>query len=397
MKKEILFLAEELEINGAVTSLLALLKALPADKYEISLFLFLHGGNMMKQIPLHVKLLPECLPYAIHRMPRRLAYKRALKSFRFDLLLYRFVEAIRRAKGLDYNLWGFLPMVSGNYDMACCYNDGFVAPMMLRKVNAKKKCAWIHSRYSNWSQMPCVYEALHRVDMCVPVSIDTGKDLDNVLGTKLPKQIVHNITDAETCRIRANEVCEVPRNDGIFRIVSVGRVSYEKFFDIIPPTAHILDGRGIKYEWFIIGNGDKFEELLRQTKNEHLDDHVLFIGSRSNPMPWIKSADVFVNPSRFEAWGMTVSEALCLGKAVVVSDIPVFQEQIADGENGLIRKVTPENIADAIELLLKDDSYRHKLEQNAVKYPFTKEVVIKEFDDLVQKLGIKKNEDSFRN
>ena len=388
MKKKILFLAEELEINGAVTSLLALLKALPADKYEISLFLFLHGGNLMKQIPLHVKLLPESLPYAIHRMPRRLAYKKALMSFRFDLLLYRFIEAVRRAKKLNYNFWGVLPMVSGNYDMACCYNDGFVAPMMLHKVNAKKKCAWIHAQYSTWPQMPFVYDALKQMDMCVPVSIDTGKDLDNVLGVVLPKHIVHNITDAETCRIRANEACEVSRKDGVFRIVSVGRVSPPKFFDIIPPTAHILDSRGIKYEWYIIGYGDKFEELLQQTKDEQIDDHVFFIGSRSNPMPWIKSADVFVNPSRFEAWGMTVSEALCLGKAVVVSDIPVFKEQITDGKNGLIRKVTPENIADAIEILLKDENYRHKLEKNAVKYPFTKEVVIKEFDDLVQKLGI---------
>lgn len=388
MKKKILFLAEELEINGAVTSLLALLKALPADKYEISLFLFLHGGNLMKQIPLHVKLLPESLPYAIHRMPRRLAYKKALMSFRFDLLLYRFIEAVRRAKKLNYNFWGVLPMVSGNYDMACCYNDGFVAPMMLHKVNAKKKCAWIHASYSTWPQMPCVYDALKHMDMCVPVSIDTGKDLDNVLGIKLPKHIIHNIANAESCRIRADEECEISPKPGIARIVSVGRVTPPKFFDIIPPVAEILNSRGIIFEWYIIGNGDKYRELLDYTKSIGLDKIVHFIGSRSNPMPWIKSADVFVNPSRSESWGMTVSEALCLGKAVIVSDIPVFKEQIIDGENGLIRKVTPDNIADAIELLLKDENLRRKLEQNAVKYPFTKEVVIKEFEDLVQKLGI---------
>ena len=104
-------------------------------------------------------------------------------------------------------------------------------------------------------------------------------------------------------------------------------------------------------------------------------------------MPWIKSADVFVNPSRFEAWGLTVSEALCLGKAVIVSDIPVFREQITDGVNGLIRKVTAENLAETILLLAKNETLRHQLERNAVNYPFTKEKIIKEFDELIEKLS----------
>ena len=386
--RKILFLAEELDTNGAMYSLLALLKALPKDKYDLSLFLFKHGGKMVEQIPEGVSMLPELLPYAIFRMPLQDALLTSLKRFRLDLLFFRMLVALQRAKGWNYRLWAFLPKLDERFDVACCYTDGFVAPMMLRKVNAKKKCAWVHFPYSKWEQMPCVYEALEQMDMCVPVSIDTGNELDNVLGIKVPKHIVHNITDIETCRLRANEKCEIPTKPGITRIVSVGRVTPQKFFDIIPPTAHILDSRGIKYEWYIIGYGDKFEELLLQTKNEHIDGHVFFIGSRPNPMPWIKSADVFVNPSRFEAWGMTVSEALCLGKAVIVSDIPVFKEQITDGENGLICKITPENIADAIEQLLKEENLRRKLEQNAVKYPFTKEVVIKEFDDLVQKLGI---------
>jgi len=342
----------------------------------------------MDQIPEGITILPELLPYAIFRMPLNDALLTSLKKFRLDLFLYRILVALQRALGLNYRLWAFLPKVKGSFGLACCYTDGFVAPMMIRNVDSKKKCAWIHFPYSKWEQMPCVYDALKKMDMCVPVSIDTGKDLDNVLGVKLPKHIVHNITDAESCCIRADEECEIPPKPGIARIVSVGRVTPQKFFDIIPPVAEILNSKGIIFEWYIIGNGDKYPELLDYTKSIGLDKIVHFIGSRSNPMPWIKSADVFVNPSRYESWGMTVSEALCLGKAVIVSDIPVFKEQIIDGENGLIRKVTPDNIADAIELLLKDENLRRKLEQNAVKYPFTKEVVIKEFEDLVQKLRI---------
>ena len=117
-----------------------------------------------------------------------------------------------------------------------------------------------------------------------------------------------------------------------------------------------------------------------------LSDCVHFIGARQNPMPWIKSADVFVNPSRYESWGMTVSEALCLGKAVITSDIPVFAEQITNGVNGLMCPAMPENLAETIMKVLTDKQLKHKLEKNATKYPFTKEFVVAEFDALIENL-----------
>lgn len=385
--KKILFIAEELDTNGAMFSLLALLKALPKDKYEVSLFLFKHGGGMMKQLPNGVRLLPESLPYLIHRMSLKQALYTSVKALRFDLTLYRFLVAIQRALGLDFRFWCFLPKISEAFDVACCYTDGFAAPMLLRKINASKKCSWVHVPYTYWKQPQSVYDALKRMDMCVPVSVDTGRDLQKVMSVQVAQHIVHNITDAASCRQRALEPCEIPRKEMIFRIVSVGRVTPQKFFDIVPSVATILNTKGLHYEWYIIGHGDKYDELVEETRSKGLEGKVHFIGARNNPMPWIKSADVFVNPSRFEAWGMTVSEALCLGKAVIVSDIPVFREQITDGVNGLIRKVTAENLAEAILLLAKNETLRHQLERNAVNYPFTKEKIIKEFDELIDKLS----------
>lgn len=385
--KQILFLAEELDTNGAMVSLLALLNALPKDKYDISLFLFKHGDRMMAQLPKGITLLPESLPYLVHRMPLKQAILTSLKAFRLDLTIYRILVSFQRRFNLNFKLWGFLPKIKRRYDVACCYTDGFVAPTLLRKVDAFKKCSWIHIPYSHCAQPTYVYDALKQMDMCVPVSQDTGRDLFKVISTTLPQHIVHNITDAAMCIKRAAEPCEVPHKDGVFRIVSVGRVTPQKFFDIIPSVAILLNEKGMKYEWYIIGYGDKYDELLNITKSKGLDSSVHFIGARNNPMPWIKSADVIVNPSRFEAWGMTVSEALCLGKAVIVSDIPVFKEQITDGVNGLIRKTTPEDIAEAIMLLAENNELRSRLEQNAINYPYTKESIVKEFDELIDKLS----------
>lgn len=383
---KLLFLALELGTNGAMISMLSLLKALPRDKYDISLFMFNHNCPLKEQIPKYVKILPASLAYEVYQSPRKPALIQALKHFRLDLFLFRLYVALSRSLNWDLHFKFMFPRIEGEYDLACCYGDGLMLPITYKKVIASKFASWDHAPYSEWEQPQSVYDALKEIDICVPVSYDTGRDLDKVLGVHVPQHVIHNIIDAQSCIDRAKDPCEKERIPGIHRIVSVGRVTPQKFFDIIPPAAQLLKARNIPFEWYVVGNGDKYEELKQLTSDMQLDDCVHFIGARSNPMPWVKSADVIVVPSRYEAWGMTISEALCLGKAIVCSDIPVFAEQITDGVNGLMRKVSPENIADAVQLLLEDEALRHRLEENAVKYPFTEEYIVNEFDELVNKL-----------
>ncbi len=385
---KILFVAEEIATNGAMKSLVTLLNALPNDKYALSLFLFKQGETIFDKIPSYVHILKELYPYYIHRSPLREAIKSAMSRVRVDMIFYRVAEAFRRKYNLSYYLWPFLPRIQGEYDLVCSYADGFVSPMIMKKTSARKKACWIHIPYSKWEQPEFVYEALKQADVCVPVSFTTGKDLDNVLGQCLNKQVVHNLIDAGECIKLAEEPCEKERVKDVFRIVSVGRVTPPKFFDIIPATAKLLLNKGIDFEWYIIGDGDKYDELTNIVLAEQLTDHVHFIGSRANAMPWIMSCDVFVNPSRFESWGMTVSEALCLGKAVITSDIDVFAEQINDGINGIMVKVTPENLATAIEYVLTNPDKKYKLEQNAKNYPFGKDTVIGEFGKMVSSLNL---------
>lgn len=385
-KTRILFVAEELAVNGAMVSLMRLLAALPRERYDISLFVFHHGGPLTKDIPTDINVLPESLPYKIHRMPMKDAIKLSLKKGRPDLALFRSLVSVQRGFNLDFKLWPFLPKIKGDYDVAISYTDGFTAPMILRKTNARKKACWIHTMYTSWQQPEYVYNALRKCDVCVPVSIEAGKELDKVLGIVAPKQIVHNIIDAKTCSNLANESCDNPRTPGIARIVSVGRIADVKNFGLIPETAELLHKAGLKFEWIIVGDGNKITEFQTITKQKGLDKQVQWIGPKKNPMPYVKSADVFVNPSRFESWGMAVSEALTLGVASIVSDIPVFAEQIIHEQNGLICKATPQDIADGIIRILTEPELKEKLEANAVKYPFTKEYIINEFNRMIDGL-----------
>lgn len=387
-KQKILFVAEELSMNGAMKSLVALLKALPQDRYLISLFLFRHiQGGLTGQVPSHVDVLPEIPSYRMLRLPLKEAFKESIKNFRFDLTLMRGLVAWQRYRNCSFALWPVLPNIPGRYDVVCSYADGFVAPLILKKVKSKATACWVHYMYSMMPQPEYVYEALRKCNVCVPVSYEAGAVLNEALGCNVNTQVIHNITDAEVCRCLSEAPDQYSlREAGAIRVVSIGRVTDAKHFDIIPATALILKNRGVKFEWLIAGSGDKLPDIQKQVENMGVSDCVSFLGEVPNPMPLLKSADIFVNPSRHESWGMTVSEALCLGKVVITSNLKVFEEQITNGVNGLMVEPTSENIADVIMDVLADKGLRSRLESEAVHYPYTTEKIVAEFDTLVKQL-----------
>ena len=61
--------------------------------------------------------------------------------------------------------------------------------------------------------------------------------------------------------------------------------------------------------------------------------------------------DIYVQPSRFEGYGITVAEAKCLGKPIVATNIPEFQEQLIHKKTGLLCKDNEEMIKMIVELI----------------------------------------------
>lgn len=78
--------------------------------------------------------------------------------------------------------------------------------------------------------------------------------------------------------------------------------------------------------------------------------------------PYYQKAQVFVLPSLFEPFGMTTSEAMACGKAVVASKFGGIRNVIRNGVTGLL--VDPKNateFAGAMIRLLKDDTLRKRI------------------------------------
>ena len=93
-----------------------------------------------------------------------------------------------------------------------------------------------------------------------------------------------------------------------------------------------------------------------------LADSVRFEGGVTDPSPFYRAADVFVQPSHFEALGNTALEAMASGLPVVTSGVGGLADFCTDGHSALLHRArSPESLADALTRILHDPALRHRL------------------------------------
>lgn len=376
MKKKILFIMPSMFIGGAERSLLGLFEVIDYEKYDVSLFLYRHEGEFLSYIPEQVHLLPPMKEYGTFDVPIR----SLLFSHRWMFGLARLISKLalklhclisREKKGvwmsMQYTaryLLPLLPEIPDEYDLGVMFLG--VADPLIHKVKAKKKVTWCHTDYDtlypNKGMDRKTYEAVDHVvfvsDACrqkmarfYPALLDKTQVIENVLGERLLLQ------QAEV------SVNDMPRLDDGYILLSIGRFSNAKNFDNVPGICKSLLGKGLDVKWYIIGYGGD-EPLIRQRIAEaHMEDHVILLGKKENPYPYIKACDLYVQPSRYEGKCVTVREAQMLGKPVVITRYATSASQLEDGVDGVIVPMDNEGCAEGIAALLQDPKKMRQLSE----------------------------------
>jgi glycosyltransferase involved in cell wall biosynthesis len=157
---------------------------------------------------------------------------------------------------------------------------------------------------------------------------------------------------------------DISTNKEKINIVSVGRLNYQKGFDIAIEACKQLKKDGYDFVWNILGEGEERGKLEKMIKEYHLEDMFILGGIKENPYPYIKQADIYVQPSRFEGKSIAIDEAKILNKPILVTNFSTAKDQINDQINGLIVDMNPECIYNGIKQLIDSDELRRKLSQN---------------------------------
>ena len=147
-------------------------------------------------------------------------------------------------------------------------------------------------------------------------------------------------------------------------IVTVGRLASQKNYMLAVDSAYILKKQGLSFKWYFVGDGEQRQRLQDKIHILGLQHHIVLLGFKENPYPYMRKADVYVQTSSFEGFGLTIAEAKILHCPIVSTNFDVVKDQIEDGKNGLIADMKPESVADRIMVLLHDESLRNQIIKN---------------------------------
>ena len=383
-KKRILIFSHAMELGGAERVLLGLLEAIDTEQFDVDLFLMRHEGELLKDIPDKIHLLPEIIQYAslavpIEQVLRHGQYKIALGRFigKEKAKQYRKSHSITGENdiALEYShkyTRRFMPPIgNGIYDLAI----SFLTPhyFVLDKVQSRKKIAWIHTDYSVVSvdeksqlSMWLAYDKIISISEQVTESfIGIFPELQSkimMLPHFMPIAYIHRMSEISNAP-------EIKKSEDTINILSIGRFCTQKNFDNIPDICKRILEQGQSVRWYIIGYGG--DDLIRQRiKEAGVEEQVIILGKRENPYPYIKACDLYIQPSRYEGKSVSVIEAQILRKPVVITAYPTAESQLKNGFDGVIVPMDNKGCAEGIVKVIADKELQKRLTENCSSESF---------------------------
>lgn len=158
----------------------------------------------------------------------------------------------------------------------------------------------------------------------------------------------------------------IPHENDVAQLITVCRLVPAKGIDTLLKACAELKKRGVDYVLHIIGDGPIRPELEQMAQDLGIYNETIFYGYTLHPEEFMPFFDIFVLPSRAEAFGSVFAEAALSCLALVGTNVGGIPEQIEDGTNGLL--VPPDDevaLAEAMEKVIVDPSYRYELARSA--------------------------------
>ena len=351
-KRNVLVVIDSLTCGGAEKSLISLLPLLDYSKVQVDLMLVKRGGVFEQYVPKDVNVVDSPLLSGFFSLLCQMWFSILLR-----VLKNRHGAEVRwMAMGRSYK------RLEKEYDVAIAYQQGFPTYYVAQNVRARKKYAWVNVDLKSAGYNEVFNRKFYDIyDKVVPVSdvlCEMMKETNYADVDKL--YTVYDILNVDLIREMSLEKVEKFSRYAT-TIVTTGRLAPPKNYLLAVKTAALLKKKGLDFVWYFVGEGSergRIEELIRSNV---LEEQVKLVGMTPNPYPYMAMADVYVQTSSFEGFGLTLNEARILNRPVVSTNFPVVYNQIRDGENGLIAEMTPESVAEKILMLVNDEALRNRI------------------------------------
>lgn len=381
-------------MGGAEKSLISLLYELNPEKYDIDLFLFQHQGKWLSKLPAYVNLLPIPQKYKyfdssfLETMVEN--FKKGNLRLMLDRIRFTINNTSQKPPAVKEQInWKFIKNhiepLQQKYDAAFGFLEKTPNYFVIDKVVAKKKILAVMTDYRAL-EMDRNIDApyFQKADAITVLSGESKATLEEVFPEFSNKILLleNMISEKEILSAAQEEINDFPQNE--FTIVSVGRLDPVKLHEQGVEVMKELKHRNLKFKWLVIGEGPLKNKVEQRISEYQLQNEILLLGTRENPYPYIKKADVFLHLSKFEGYGIAIAEARILKKCIVLNDFTTASSHIKNGFDGVITSLNPNEIATEIEKLMLDKNLRKKYEQNVSFDKDFAQKILKKIENIIK-------------
>jgi glycosyltransferase involved in cell wall biosynthesis len=346
-KIKTLFILPDLSGNGAVRATLNVLRRLDRRQFEIILFVLARRGACLSEVPSDIKLV------VAHK-------RRRYESISFKYLMpYYIARLLWEASSCD--------IIIGASELHPAYL-AYAAAVVLRKPSV----GWVQVPLDRWLKQEArywhniaarfIYPRLTGVVCVSKACKQSMSKVARIMPERL--RVIYSAYESTSIIEKSKERCPDWAVNVIKKptLIALGRMSYEKGFDLLIRAHAKVLKRSIDHNLLILGSGLLRDKLRELSTHLGVSGSVFMPGYVDNPYPLLKNATAFVLSSRYEGFPAVVFEALSLGTPVVATACGGPAEILSDGENGIL--VLPEDVnslADGIYNILSNGELRERL------------------------------------
>ena len=372
-------------LGGPTSSAINLLYLFRKVGRPIDVFLMDHEDVRTSDISAQGNLLPR-IPFLADAITNRKNVKK-LAQYVHRLLFIATHKTFGAERARKWLYKAAARRLSGKYKNVIAYQES-MASDFVRYIETPNRIGWMHTDYDKLRALSPVLassDVYGSYNHIASVTASSAKRMIEVLNRD--PNTVHVIRNPLIPEIIIEKAREAVSNEEQkkrqFLIVSVGRLNPEKAFHRIPHVAKQLMQAGIDFDWYIIGDGvtrDKIESEIQKTETAEV---VHLLGSKKNPYPYMRMADVLVITSEYEAQPMVANEALILDTPVVSTEFASVREVIRDGENGIIVNQKADAIFEALNFVLTNEQVRMNLYRAAHEFEYDNQTIIDQITSLM--------------
>ena len=281
-----------------------------------------------------------------------------------------------------------------HFDVVIAFKEGTITKD-LAHIKAKTKLAWFHCDHrdpNNISVLKKVFPSFEKeikylkyYDRVVCVSKATKDSIVETIGDPGNLFVAYNPINWKRIIELSKETAPFIKDPSKPLLVAVGRLHKVKNYPLMLEAANLAHQK-MDFDIWIIGEGDQRDQLEEFVRKKKLS-FVSFLGAMDNPYTIIKQADLLINTSSSESYGISIQEAFILGIPVLAVKSPGIMECF-NTEYGILVDNCTENVANAILKILQDDELMKTYKDNLkAKYSleslFEKrlEIICSLFDD----------------